>query len=241
MNTCRQSSVQQHRSTRAAGIHDDISTPGSRWASHGGGGASNVDAPGSNFKLYWERTSSLVLEGIMLKSCPILFALARTPWNKARERRGCCCGSPAGYLRGICAAVLPCWQWVVHCVRQSWCDILTWLRWPVGYAELLLFVLSICFSFCSAQLFYFGNRLEIVEFLATKKTKGNICEPGTNQLPFFFHFDFQFRFSILFGHALKTKAKNKSDHELLIGRFTASDRSKRQYEAQETGWAGFRF
>ena len=39
-------------STRAAGIHDDISTPGGRWVSHGGGGASNVDAPGSNFKLY---------------------------------------------------------------------------------------------------------------------------------------------------------------------------------------------
>ena len=36
MNTCRQSSVRQHRSTRAAGIHDDISTPGGRWASHGG-------------------------------------------------------------------------------------------------------------------------------------------------------------------------------------------------------------
>ena len=43
-----------------------------------------------------------------LRSCPIIFALARTPGNKARECRGCCCGSPAGYLRGICAAVLPC-------------------------------------------------------------------------------------------------------------------------------------
>ena len=52
MNTCRQSSIRQHRSTRAASIHDDISTPGGRWASHGGGGASDVDAPGSNFKLY---------------------------------------------------------------------------------------------------------------------------------------------------------------------------------------------
>ena len=38
MNTCRQSSVRQHRATGAAGIHDDISTPGGRWASHGGGG-----------------------------------------------------------------------------------------------------------------------------------------------------------------------------------------------------------
>ena len=25
--------------------------------------------------------------------------------TKVRERRGCCCGSPAGYLRGICTAV----------------------------------------------------------------------------------------------------------------------------------------
>ena len=48
MYTCRQSSARQHRSSRAAGIHDDISTPGGRWASHGGGGASDVDAPGSN-------------------------------------------------------------------------------------------------------------------------------------------------------------------------------------------------
>ena len=52
INTCGQSSVQQHRSTRAVGMHDDVSTPGGRWASSRGGGASNVDAPGSNFKLY---------------------------------------------------------------------------------------------------------------------------------------------------------------------------------------------
>ena len=29
-------------------------------------------------------------------------------------------------------------------------------------------------------------------------------EPGANQRPAFFHFDFHFRFSILFGHALST-------------------------------------
>ena len=52
MHTCGQPSARQHRSTRAAGIHDGISNPGGRWASHGGGGASNVDAPESNFKLY---------------------------------------------------------------------------------------------------------------------------------------------------------------------------------------------
>ena len=45
MYTCRQSSARQHRSTRAAGIQDDMSTPG-------GGSVSNVDAPESNFKLY---------------------------------------------------------------------------------------------------------------------------------------------------------------------------------------------
>ena len=75
-------------STRAAGIHDDISTPGGCWASRGGGGASNVDAPGSNFKLYRERTSSLALEGMMLKSSPIFFALARTPGIKGPRTSG---------------------------------------------------------------------------------------------------------------------------------------------------------
>ena len=44
MYRCRQCS-RQHRSTRAAGINDDISTPGGRWISHGGGGTSSVDAP----------------------------------------------------------------------------------------------------------------------------------------------------------------------------------------------------
>ena len=67
---------------------------------------------------------------------------------------------------------------------------------------MLLFVRSICFSFFSAQLFDFGNRLEIVDFLTTKKTKGDMFEPGTNHRPVFFHFDFHFRFSIMFGHAL---------------------------------------
>ena len=62
MYTCRQSSARQHRSTRAASIHDDISTPGDRWASHGGGGASHVDAPGSNFRLFPYRTRYPVLK-----------------------------------------------------------------------------------------------------------------------------------------------------------------------------------
>ena len=55
-----------------------------------------------------KKTSSLVLDGIMLKSSQIILAMARTPGTKARERRGRCCGSPAGYLRGIFATVLPC-------------------------------------------------------------------------------------------------------------------------------------
>ena len=74
---------------------------------------------------------------------------------------------------------------------------------------MLLFVLSICFSFFSAQLFYFGNRLEIVDFLGAKKTKGNMFEPGANQRPVFFHLDFHFRFSILFGHTLMRVEKKK--------------------------------
>ena len=48
-HTCRQFSTRQHRFTRAAGRQDDNPTPGSRRANHVGGGASNVDAAGSNF------------------------------------------------------------------------------------------------------------------------------------------------------------------------------------------------
>ena len=77
--------------------------------------------------------------------------------------------------------------------------------------KLLLFVLSICFSFFIAQLFDFGNRLEIVGFLATKKKRRGTC---LNQAPisalFFFHFGFHFRFSILFGHALS--AENRKEN-----------------------------
>ena len=51
MDTCRRSSARQHRSTRAGDMHEDISTPGGRWASRGCGGASNDDVPGSYFKL----------------------------------------------------------------------------------------------------------------------------------------------------------------------------------------------
>ena len=44
----------------------------------------------------------------MLKPSPIIFALACTQGNKGPRTSGCCCGSPAGYLRGSYAAVLPC-------------------------------------------------------------------------------------------------------------------------------------
>ena len=39
----------------------------------------------------------------------------------------------------------------------------------------------------------------------------------------------------------KTIAKNKNEDEILIGRFTPSDWSNREKEAQETVWARFRF
>ena len=118
MNTCQQSSFRQHRSTGAAGIHDNISTPGGRWAFYGDGGASDVDAPGSNFKLYWERTCSLVLERMMLKSSLILFALARTPGNKGPRTLGLLSWFACWLFTGDLCAVVPCWQWVVCCVRQ---------------------------------------------------------------------------------------------------------------------------
>ena len=71
--------------------------------------ASNVDAPGSNFKLYWEQTSSLILEGIMLKSPSIIFALARTPGNKSPRTSGVLLSSACWLFTGDlcgCVAVL---------------------------------------------------------------------------------------------------------------------------------------
>ena len=39
--------------------------------------------------------------------------------TNARERRGWCCGSPAGCLQGgVCAAVMLCWLWVECCARR---------------------------------------------------------------------------------------------------------------------------
>ena len=46
MYTCRKSGARQRKSTRAAGMHDDVSTPGARWASRGSSGAPKVAAPG---------------------------------------------------------------------------------------------------------------------------------------------------------------------------------------------------
>ena len=88
MYTCRQSSARQHRSSRAAGIHDDISTPGGRWASHGGGGASDVDAPGSNFKFILRTNFQPRSRGHHVEIIPILFALARTLGNKGPTTSG---------------------------------------------------------------------------------------------------------------------------------------------------------
>ena len=66
---------------------------------------------------------------------------------------------------------------------------------------MLRFVFLICFSIFSAQLCDFGNRLELVDFLETKNTKGETFVPGTDQRPVYFQAVFFF-FSILFGHAL---------------------------------------
>ena len=76
--------------------------------SHGGGGASNVDAPGSDFKLYWERTFSLVLESIMLKLSPILFALVRTPGKKRPDNVGAVVVVRLVAIYGGSVAVLRC-------------------------------------------------------------------------------------------------------------------------------------
>ena len=160
MYTCRQSSARQHRSTRAAGIHDDISTLGGRWASHGGGGASNVVAPGSNFKLCGERTCSLVLKGNMLKSSPIIFALARTSGNKGPGASGLLLWFACWLFTGdLCdrVAVL-----AVGCVLCT--AILMWhpdvavlasrTRWIVAVRAF-----DLLFDFQRSTFFYSGNRL----------------------------------------------------------------------------------
>ena len=73
-------------------------------------------------------------------------------------------------------------------------------------------------------------------------------EPGIQQRPAYFHFDLPFSISIPFGHALgacsngvltlKNKTKKQKDE---IGRYAPSDWPKSQNEAEETGWARFRF
>ena len=52
MHTRRQSSARHHRSTREASKRGGNSIPGCRRPSHGSGGASNVDAPGSDYNFY---------------------------------------------------------------------------------------------------------------------------------------------------------------------------------------------
>ena len=112
MHTCGQPSARQHRSTRAAGIHDGISNPGGRWASHGGGGETNVDDPGPNFEFFCERTSNLLLEGIMLNYPQTTFALARRPGSKDPQRSGQLLWFACWLFTGhLCV-------WVVCCLRQ---------------------------------------------------------------------------------------------------------------------------
>ena len=107
---------QVHRQTRR-----QFDSVGRRWASlgGGGGGASSVDAPGSNFKTYlvlrtnFRSRSRVVSSSIFLELCSLIGSNAGKQ-KKTRERRGCgvvvrllWCGCLRG---GLCAAVLPCYN-----------------------------------------------------------------------------------------------------------------------------------
>ena len=80
--------------------------------------------------------------------------------------------------------------------------------------ELLLLVLSICFSIFSPRLFIFSQQVvDRVISRHIKKTKGNMSEPGTNQRLIYFHFDLQFSVSILFWtrpHPIRRVIRGKS-------------------------------
>ena len=135
---------------------------------------------------------------------------------KARDCRGCCCGSPAGYLRGHlsgCVAVL-----AVGCVLCA--AVLMWYRdvalcWPVGHAELLLFVISICWS-CFRFAFRFSTLNSLIlaigcrSCIFSEPKKRRTC---LNQAPisalFFLHFDFRFSISMLFGHNLTSRLEER--------------------------------
>ena len=77
VHTCRQSSTRQHRPTTEVAIkRDDNPILGRRRAS------------GLNLKIYSERTSDLVLEGIILNFPPNMFDLSRTSRNENPENVG---------------------------------------------------------------------------------------------------------------------------------------------------------
>ena len=104
------SSARQHRSTTDAGQRDGNSIPGGCWASHGGGGAPNGDAPKIKLEIILRTNFRPRSRGhypqISLKLCSLWLERRET---KARERRGWCCGSACWLLaRGLCgcAAVL---------------------------------------------------------------------------------------------------------------------------------------
>ena len=104
----------------------------------------------------------------MMQSSPILFALARTPGNEDPRTSGLLLWLACWLFTGnLCGCVAALAVGFVQCtaVLMGYPDVA--VRWPVGHAELLLFVLSICFSIFSAQLFDFGNRLLIVYFFGT--------------------------------------------------------------------------
>ena len=110
MHTCRQSRARQHRSTGAAGIV--YMTTFRPWEVVGPPmemAARPTLTPRDQISNY---TEDELPASFSRASCRnhLQFSslcLARRE-TKVRERRGCCCGSPAGYLRGICTAVLPC-------------------------------------------------------------------------------------------------------------------------------------
>ena len=199
MYTCPLSSARQHRSPTAAGRHDDDVTPRGRWASRRGGGAPLVDAPGSNFKLYWERNSNPVPEGIMLDYPRITLALARRPGNKDPRtsglllwfRRWLCTG---GSVRLCCRAGCG------FCAVYGSPDVTFW-RGCADQKDTLnccwsCFTFAFRFSALKFMILAIGCRPCI--FLETKKGRG-ICtsyEPGTNQRLVYLDIDLRFPFCL---------------------------------------------
>ena len=154
MYTCRQSSARQqiHQINRYTRRHFD------RWASHRGGGASNVDAPGLNFKLHWAKFQPHS-RGHLAKIISNYLRFGSHAGKQSPENVGTVVGVRLLAIYG--GSVLLCCVLAAGCVLCS--AVLVWYSHVAALTSRTRWIVAVrafdCFSIFSAQLFDFGNRL----------------------------------------------------------------------------------